>query len=47
MQFKTATYKTERILDYDHTDVWGCTKVASQGGYMYFVTFIDDYSRKV
>ena len=47
VQFKTAMHKTEGILDYVHTDVWGPTRVASQGGHMYFVTFIDDYTKKV
>ena len=47
MQFKIATHKTEGILGYVHTYVWRRTRVASQRGYMYFVTFIDDYSRKV
>ena len=47
MQFKTTTHKTEEVLDYVHTDVWGPIRVASLGGTMYFVTFIDDYSLKV
>ena len=47
VQFKAAMHKTEGILDYVHTDVWGPARVASRGGYVYFVTFIDDYSRKV
>ena len=47
VQFKTATRKTEGVLDYVHTDVWGPVRVASLGGSMYFVSFSDDYSRKV
>ena len=47
VQFKIATHKTEGFLDYVHTDVWGPIRVASLGGTMYFVTFIDDYSLKV
>ena len=34
-------------MDYVHNDVWGPTKTASLGGKHYFVTFVDDYSRKV
>jgi len=34
------------ILDYIHTDVWGPTKMASIGANHYFVSFIDDYSRR-
>ena len=45
--FKTAMHKIERILDYVHSDVWGLVRVASMGGSVYFMTFIDDFSRKV
>jgi hypothetical protein len=47
VQFKTAAHKTEGILDYVHSDVWGPVRTASQGGHMYFVIFIDDFFRKV
>jgi hypothetical protein len=47
VQFKTATHKTEDILDYVHSNVWGLVRTASWGGHMYFVIFIDDFSRKV
>ena len=47
VQFKTAKHKTEGILDYVHTDLWGPTSVESRTGHRYFVSFIDDYSRKV
>ena len=47
MQFKTTTHKTEGILDYVHIDVWGPVQTTSLGGSVYFVSFIDDYSRKV
>ena len=30
-----------------HSDVWGPAPVASYAGNKYFVTFIDDFSRKV
>ena len=42
----TAIHCTEGILNYVHTDVWGPTKTASIGGNHYFVSFIDDYSRR-
>jgi hypothetical protein len=29
-----------------HTDLWGPSPVASLGGSRYYVTFIDDFSRK-
>ena len=47
VQFKTAAHKTEGILDYVHSDVWGPVRTMSRGGHMYFVIFIDDFSRKV
>jgi nicotinamide mononucleotide adenylyltransferase len=34
-------------LELVHTDVWGPAAVSSIGGKSYFVTFIDDHSRKV
>ena len=46
-KFGTAIHNTEGILDYIHTDVWGPTKTASLGGKHYFVTFVDDFSRRV
>jgi len=45
VQFKTATHKTEGILDYVHLDVWGPVRTASRGGHMYFLTFIDDFQK--
>ena len=47
VKFGTAIHNTEGILDYIHTDVWGPTKMASLGGKHYFVTFVDDFSKRV
>ena len=47
VKFGTAIHNTKGILDYIHTDVWGPTKKASLGGKHYFVTFVDDFSRRV
>ncbi|KAH9671777.1 retrovirus-related pol polyprotein from transposon TNT 1-94-like protein [Citrus sinensis] len=47
VKFGTANHDTREILEYVHSDVWGPTKTASIGGSHYFVTFIDDYSRRV
>ena len=47
VKFGTAIHNTEGILDYIQTDVWGPTKTASLGGKHYFVTFVDDFSRRV
>ena len=34
-------------LEMVHTDVWGPSLVSSLGGSSFYVTFIDDFSRKV
>ena len=47
VKFGTTIHNTEGILDYIHTDIWGPTKMASLGGKHYFVTFVDDFSRRV
>ena len=47
VKFGTTIHNTEGILDYIHIDVWGLTKTASLGGKHYFVTFVDDFSRRV
>ncbi|KAH9751460.1 hypothetical protein KPL71_014309 [Citrus sinensis] len=47
VKFGTANHNTREILEYVHSDVWGPTKTASIGGSHYFVTFVDDFSRRV
>ncbi|KAE8685445.1 hypothetical protein F3Y22_tig00111098pilonHSYRG00167 [Hibiscus syriacus] len=47
VRFKTAKHTTQGILDYVHSDVWGPCTTSSLGGSRYYVTFIDDFSRKV
>ena len=47
VKFGTTIYRTEGILDYVHSDVWGPSKNVSFGGPRYFVIFIDDFSRRV
>jgi len=46
VKFGTAIHHTKGILDYMHTDAWGPSKNASLGGKHYFVSFVDDYSRR-
>ena len=47
VQFKTTTHKTDGILDYFHSNVWGPVRTASRSRHMYFLIFIDDLSKKV
>ena len=45
LKFGTSTSKSKCILDLIHSDVWQAP-VMSLGGAKYFVSFIDDYSRR-
>jgi hypothetical protein len=42
-----ASHTSKGVLDYVHSDVWGPVAVPSNGDAHYFVSFIDDFSRKV
>ena len=46
-RFGTAIHNTNGILDYVHSNAWGPTKTPSIGGRHHFVTFVDDFSRRV
>ncbi|KAI3472951.1 hypothetical protein Pfo_029197 [Paulownia fortunei] len=47
VKFGTAIHNIKSILDYVHSNVWAPSKTLSLGGKHYFVTFIDDFSRRV
>jgi hypothetical protein len=47
VSFKTEFHTNKGVLDYVHSHVWGSVSVSSHSGAHYFVSFIDDYSRKV
>ena len=47
LKFSSGKHNSMGILEYIHSDLWGLTRVKSHSGCSYFVTFIDDYSRKV
>ena len=44
---KTGRTPKAEKLELVHTDLWGPSLVASLGGSSYYITFIDDSSRKV
>ncbi|GJT89191.1 putative RNA-directed DNA polymerase [Tanacetum coccineum] len=47
LAFKSRSpFRMEKILDLVHSDVCGSMKTKTLGGCSYFVTFIDDHSRK-
>ena len=43
--FKTKGYRAKDVLNLRHTDLCGPMSTSARGGYEYFITFIDDYSR--
>lgn len=45
--YKSAMHITESRLDYIHSDLWGPARIATHGGARYFLSLIDDFSRKV
>lgn len=44
--FPSSNTRSEGILDLIHSDVCGLMSTTSLNGYEYYVTFIDDFSRK-
>ena len=44
--FPSSESKTKRILEVIHSDVCGSMSSSSLSGYVYYVSFIDDFSRK-
>ena len=44
VSFSTAKHRTEKILNYIHSDLWDSSKVPSFAGKRYMLTFIDDFS---
>ena len=45
LPFKGKGERADRLLNLIHTDVCGPMSVHARGGFFYFITFIDDYSR--
>ena len=46
-RFGTGKQETNNSMDYIHSDLWGPSQVLSHGGARYFMTLIDDFTRKV
>ena len=44
-QFFATGQRAKELLELVHTDVCGPINIQARGGYEYFVTFVDDYSR--
>ena len=47
VKFTRGKHTTIGVLDYVHSDLWGPAKVESLGGARYFMSIIDDFSRRV
>ena len=43
--FSAKGKRAKKLLELIHSDVCGPLNVQARGGYKYFITFIDDYSR--
>jgi hypothetical protein len=46
VRFASRTIRENEILELVHSDVFGPVIVHSLGGSLYYVSFIDDFSRK-
>ena len=47
IKFNLSRHITKGVLEYVHSDLWGPTRTQSLNDVRYFLTFIDDFSRKV
>ena len=43
--FKAKGYRAKEVLDLVYNDLCAPMSTSARGGYKYFITFIDDYSR--
>ena len=43
--FKAKGYRTKDVLELVHSDLCGPISIQARGGFEYFISFIDDYSR--
>ena len=43
--FTTKGLRVEQPIELMHSDVYGSFSIQARGGYEYYVTFIDDYSK--
>nr|GEZ50326.1 retrovirus-related Pol polyprotein from transposon TNT 1-94 [Tanacetum cinerariifolium] len=47
VSFDVGRHTTQGVIDYVHSDLWGLSQVESLGGKRYFLSIVDDYSRRV
>ena len=47
LSFSFNVHRASRALEYIHSDLWGLVSNPTSGGNRYFLSMIDDYSRRV
>lgn len=47
LPFKAGIHKSQDMLEYIYSDLWGLAPVPTVSGYRSYFLTIDDYSRKV
>ena len=47
VKFSKGIHNTKGTLDYLHSDLWGPSRVPSNGGANYLLTIIENFSRRV
>ena len=47
VSFGRGQHTTDGVIDYVHADLWGPSRVESMSGCQYFLSIVDDYSRRV
>ena len=47
VKFGTGMHTSTRPFEYAHADLWGPSRIQTHGGGSYFLSIIDDYSRRV
>ena len=45
LSYSHNEHRSSHVLDIIHCDIWGPSSVKSTLGFIYYVFFIDDYSR--
>nr|GEZ81350.1 retrovirus-related Pol polyprotein from transposon TNT 1-94 [Tanacetum cinerariifolium] len=46
VRFDVGRHTTQGVIDYVHLDLWGLSQVESLGGKRYFLSIVDDYSKR-
>ncbi|GJW07711.1 retrotransposon protein, putative, ty1-copia subclass [Tanacetum coccineum] len=46
VSFGQGQHMTEGFIDYVHANLWGPSRVESMSGFRYFLSIVDDYSRR-